>query len=243
MNKELLIEKLNNTNVTVNFEAFKGILSDLDKEVEDLTVYLSKAFIGTDINNKGDILKRLHLYKYNIEKVNTKNLEELYKETKDELIYKLARYYKAKNKLTKANGFLTNIVVSKEIEWLGDIYPTFSLNSLGGISVSSPSLPFTKEEITKILYCFSNTIDFNSLEEIQNFLDKYEEIIFNWGEDVYYFISGTTLYIEIKDCKRFRLFADNYSDKDKKRVTELLLEFCKNYKTEDYFKEIIENIQ
>lgn len=110
------------------------------------------------------------------------------------------------------------------------IYPTFTINRTGLISMSSPHVPFDTEGI-KRLFGFNIAITTdgsrgeNATVELLDVMDKYSHIIWGVGDDYCYLVLGNTLYLNMMTD----VFNTFYDGSSYNKAQELIEEFQREY--------------
>lgn len=197
MNSELFLKKINEySRFRVNIDFIEWVLSSNINKKQRLHHEIATQIPELNIDSKKTIKSYLVKSGYNIDKVTQTGLKELYSQTGNQIFDKLANYYKLDDKVSKIQGFMKNCVEESEYSLI--INPVFALNSSGGTSISKPSLPFSIYEIKSILR-FTTAINFNSMEEIIDFLKKYKGIIVVTPDQSNFLILNMTLYLEMID--------------------------------------------
>ena len=130
------------------------------------------------------------------------------------------------NKRKKMVSFQNYIVASENIT------PIFSLNAIGCISVSKPSLPFNQEEMMHVLG-FKRSVQFKTLQDVAEFLIHFKSIIFTSTNSAAFIVVGTTLYCNMEG---YFIFADPFmcTAEEIDNMQKLVLEFEEKYIYKEY---------
>lgn len=199
------IDKLNrNCKYRVSTVYIDKLLHDLSQEKELLR---KEIFTLTyiDVDDKIALLKHLYLMGYEINDISSLRLMELYKQSGNELIFKLAKYYKALQRheeirtLKDGLDVIYDSIVVEGIPGEGYMFylqPKFLLNDNGTISITKPNLPFTKDEIQQVFW-YKYRVLFPSVGDIIKFLQEFKEIIKVSQKHTPFFIQDTTLFFSI----------------------------------------------
>lgn len=141
--------------------------------------------------------------------ISNKILEELFEETNNLFFQKLIAFRKCHDRYKKVVSFIKAVIDSEfnkdnddsvtaflnkdkfEVIWIS---PEAKLNSVGGISLSNPPLPFSTEDIKNIFVSDYIAIPCNDMDGVLYILNKYGNLL-NANN---YIVIGTTLYADLR---------------------------------------------
>lgn len=210
---ETILNRINRWSYRINPVHIQKMLKETIKEKkelkEELFKYANINFISTRdvigfINNK--LLGRKAIQGKTI---SNKILEELFEETKNPFFQILITYRKSEDRYKKVTSIIKTVIdpefkkdnddsvnafLSKEKFDAIWVSPEAKLNSIGGISLSNPSLPFSTEDIKNIFVSHYIAILCKDMDGILYILNKYGDLLN--GDD--YIVIGTTLYADIR---------------------------------------------
>ncbi|MBZ9621421.1 hypothetical protein G9F71_000755 [Clostridium sp. FP2] len=162
----------------------------LMREIEEAEVYIKKLKnkILKEISSKSKEYKEAEVKEaLSLEKVNNESLKERLKQT-GENVYELLITLKMIDGRRKS---LQNV---KDNIKDGYIKPKYTLNSANMVTMAQPALNFLSEGCIKKIAGFEYSIIFGKLEEIYEFLKKYNKIITKVAHQSSFIIKGLTLY-------------------------------------------------
>lgn len=249
---ETILNRINDTGYRIRPAYVQKMLKHSVAEKEKLKADLSKyAEIDFTINRDviGFINNRL-LRREAIQgkTISNKILEELFEETNNPFFQTLIAFRKGHDRYKKVASLIKAVIDSEfnkdnddnvtaflnreqfEAVWIS---PEAKLNSIGGISLSNPSLPFSTEDIKNIFVSDYIAIPCKDMDGVLHILSKYGDLLNSDN----YIVIGTTIYAdirysewnyipfppsdeeEIKHMKDFRreIGIDFYGDKVKER--------------------------
>lgn len=214
-----LTTELNRKEYFVNLDYLRYIVAVTTAEGnalrEELNGIIEQHGEKINLHSKEDAIRIIKLL-INIDrdeelKITSENLVSWFQQTKNVFFIKLKEYRRCLDKYKKIVSFIFSLA-----DWKGKclddfmnsslrtttIYPEFSLNSRGEISMLKPAMPFSTAEIIRILF-FNVAIQFESKGEMIDFLEKYDDIIWLYGQGRELLISGKVLYanIIINECE------------------------------------------
>lgn len=210
------------------------LLKQMEEEIDEIKIDFKKN-TNIDITNNSDVCKYV-----GISKMNKTALQEQFERTENENIELIIKYRSTKDKLSKFKGFYDKLNIeteekvieevdgskTTEVSRHASINPLFKLNEKGAVTVSQPSIPFSKEQIQQI-FVYEYAIPFDSLQEIVAFLRKYKSVV-KYGHSSKFLIINTTLYVSIFEMEDFFPF-DFSSEAEENEVKELIEEFKREY--------------
>jgi hypothetical protein len=211
-----IITQLNGKGFFVNLDYLREMIRSTIREGESLRKELNQIVelygAKIDICSTADVIRFINttlLSGVGAEgsKITNESLDRWFEQTKDVFFLKLKQYRRCRGKYKKIAIFTKSLSLTfdewgnKSVQALMEsnlkavsIYPEFTVNMAGGITMSNPAMPFSTIEIMKLLG-FNVGIRFPSTDRMIGFLEKYEEIIwhFDWG--MHTLISGSLLYV------------------------------------------------
>lgn len=210
---ETILNRINDTGYRINPAYVQEMLKHSITEKENIRVDLSK-YAEIDFTINRDVIGFINKNLMGREAIRGKTisnkiLEELFEETNNLFFQMLIAYRKYDDRYKKVASFIKTIIDSEFNKDNGDsvtaflnqekfddvwINPEAKLNSVGGISLSKPSLPFSTEDIKNIFVSDYIAIPCKDMDGVLYILNKYGDLL----NDDNYIVIGTTLYADIR---------------------------------------------
>jgi hypothetical protein len=210
---ETILNRINDTGYRINPFYVQEMLKHSVTEKENIRVDLSK-YAEIDFTSNRDVIgfinnKLLRREGIQGKTISNKILEELFEETNNLFFQKLIAFRKCHDRYKKGVSFIKAVIDSEfnkdnddsvtaflnkdkfEVIWIS---PEAKLNSVGGISLSNPPLPFSTEDIKNIFVSEYIAIPCNDMDGVLYILNKYGNLL---NADNYIVI-GTTLYADLR---------------------------------------------
>ncbi|MGQ4666666.1 hypothetical protein ACUIJN_12685 [Metabacillus halosaccharovorans] len=210
---ETILNRINDTGYRINPAYVQEMLKHSITEKENIRVDLSK-YAEIDFTINRDVIGFINKNLMGREAIRGKTisnkiLEELFEETNNLFFQTLIAYRKYDDRYKKVASFIKAVIDSEinkdnddsvivflnkdkfEVIWIS---PEAKLNSVGGISLSNPPLPFSTEDIKNIFVSEYIVISCNDMDGVLYILNKYGNLL----RANNYIVIGTTLYADIR---------------------------------------------
>ncbi|MZK49030.1 hypothetical protein [Clostridium beijerinckii] len=194
MDIKKFVENINKkSRLQINEWSLNCKLQELEKNIKELQdKILEEVGCKSKVYREAEIKEILGLYK-----INNIVLEEKFKQTEKKVYSMIIELRKKVGEKSSLENIKDNI---KD----GFINPKYTLNKANMITVSGPSLnSLSKGEIMN-LTGFGRYISFNSLEEIYEFLKKYNKLVKKNEGLSSFIIKGLTLYTTLEHVPAIR---------------------------------------
>lgn len=210
---ETILNRINDTGYRIKPIYVQEMLKRSVTEKENIRVDLSK-YTEIDFTSNRDVIgfinnRLLRREAIQGKTISNKILEELFEETNNPFFQTLIAFRKCHDRYKKAASLIKAIIDSDfnkdddngvteflnrekfESIWIS---PEAKVNSVGGISLSNPSLPFSTEDIKNIFVSDYIAIPRTDMDGVLYILNKYGDLLNNDN----YIVIGTTLYADIR---------------------------------------------
>jgi hypothetical protein len=210
---ETILNRINDTGYRINPIYVQEMLRHSVTEKENIRVDLSK-YAEIDFTSNRDVIgfinnKLLRRDDIQGKTISNKILEELFEETNNPFFQTLIIFRKCHDRYKKVVSLIKAVIDSEfnkdndngvtaflnrekfESIWIS---PEAKVNSVGGISLSNPSLPFSTEDIKNIFVSDYIAISCKDMDGVLYILNKYGDLL----NDGNYIVIGTTLYADIR---------------------------------------------
>ncbi|WP_031537540.1 hypothetical protein [Bacillus sp. MB2021] len=210
---ETILNRINNTDYRINPAYVQEMLKHSVAEKEKIKADLSK-YAEIDFTINRDVIGFINKNLMGREAIQGKTisnkiLEELFEKTNNLFFQKLITFRKCHDRYKKVVSFIKAVIDSEinkdnddsvivflnkdkfEVIWIS---PEAKLNSVGGISLSNPPLPFSTEDIKNIFVSEYIVISCNDMDGVLYILNKYGNLL----RANNYIVIGTTLYADIR---------------------------------------------
>lgn len=210
---ETILNRINNTGYRINPVYVQEMLKHSVVEKEKIKADLSK-YVEIDFTINRDVIGFINKNLMGREAIQGKTisnkiLEELFEETNNLFYQKLIAFRKCHDRFKKVVSFIIAVIDSEfnkdndngvnaflnreefESIWIS---PEAKVNSVGGISLSNPSLPFSTEDIKNIFVSDYIAIPCKDMEGVLYILNKYGDLLNSEN----YIVIGTTIYADIR---------------------------------------------
>ncbi|MFB6468684.1 hypothetical protein ACE38V_18125 [Cytobacillus sp. Hz8] len=210
---ETILNRINDTGYRIRPAYVQAMLKHSIMEKENIMVNLSK-YAEIDFTSNRDVIGFINnrlLRREGIQgkTISNKVLEELFEETNNPFFQTLIIFRKCHDRYKKVVSLIKAVIDSEfnkdndngvtaflnrgrfETIWIN---PEAKQNSVGGISLSNPSLPFSTEDIKNIFVGDYIAIPCKDMDGVLYILNKYGDLL----NDDNYIVIGTTLYADIR---------------------------------------------
>jgi hypothetical protein len=210
---ETILNEINSWKYLISPVYVQKMLKESIVEEEKLKGELSK-YANIDFTINRDVIgfinnKLLGREAIQGKTISNKILGELFEETKNPFFQTLIAYRKSNDRYKKVTSFIKAVIDSEFNKDSKDnvtaflnkekfdaiwISPEAKINSIGGVSLSNPSLPFSTEDIKNIFVSDYIAIPCKDMDGVLYILNKYGDLL-NAND---YIVIGTTLYADIR---------------------------------------------
>ncbi|MTT31481.1 hypothetical protein GMB86_05535 [Terrilactibacillus sp. BCM23-1] len=210
---ETILNRVNGTGYGINPAYTQAMLKYSVTEKEKIKLDLFK-YANIDFTNNRHVIGFINnslLRREAIQgkTISNKILEELFEETNNPFFQTLIAFRKCHDRYKKVASLIKAVIDSEfnkdnddnvtaflnreqfEAVWIS---PEAKLNSIGGISLSNPSLPFSTEDIKNIFVSDYIAIPCKDMDGVLYILNKYGDLL----NEENYIVIGTTLYSDIR---------------------------------------------
>ncbi|MEG0774370.1 hypothetical protein [Clostridium sp.] len=182
MELSILIKEINKqSNIKINKGYYHKLTVDTIARIEELEDYITKE-LNIDEYNEVMVKEKLKL-----QSMSNKLLIDKLEESENVIYEKLLELRRLNFKEQSLDGVKKNMMEQC-------IRPTYSINSGNMITLSKPTLNSLTFDEIKLLTGFESYKSFNSIENLYDFLIRYESLIQKEKEMSSYLIKGLTLY-------------------------------------------------
>ena len=210
---ETILNRINGTGYRINPAYVQEMLKHSVTEKENIRVDLSK-YAEIDFTSNRDVIGFINnrlLRREGIQgkTISNKVLEELFEGTNNLFFQTLIIFRKCHDRYKKVVSLIKAVIDSEFNKDNADsvtaflnkeqfdavwISPEAKLNSVGGISLSNPSLPFSTEDIKDIFVSNYIAISCIDMDGVLHILNKYGDLLNSDN----YIVIGTTIYADIR---------------------------------------------